>query len=87
MTIETKPLRSWGIRLISAVVAVHVAICALIGAVYVFSPAALAAGEGGELAFVALAFIATVCGFPTLAMWVNGRMLWLFSKLLGNPQP
>ncbi|MEO8644933.1 hypothetical protein [Pseudomonas sp.] len=42
----------------------------------------LAVGERGALPFVALAGVATFCGIPVMAKWINQQLLTAFSKRL-----
>lgn len=76
------PIVGWGVRLISAVIAFVATIVAAVGAVYVFAPAFLGESDAVKLFFIALAFAATLAGIPVASMWVNGRVLWAFERLL-----
>jgi hypothetical protein len=81
MNTEVKTMKGWAILVVSAVIALHVAVASCIGAAYAFVAVALGDTSDGKLALVALAGVATFSGVPVMAKWVNDRAFWAFSKL------
>jgi len=74
-------IRDWIMQLTCAGIAVTAAIAAFGGAFYAFI-VIMAVGERGALPFVALAGVATFCGIPVMAKWLNQHLLTAFSKRL-----
>lgn len=84
MNSNVKTTKDWAVRLVSAVIALHVAVGSCIGAAYAFAPAVLGGADECRLPFVVLAVVATFSGISVMGQWVNGSMLWAFSKILKN---
>lgn len=82
MNTEVKTMKGWAVQVVSAVIALHVAVASCIGAAYAFTPVVLGDTSDGKLALVALAGVATFSGVPVVARWVNDRANWAFSKLI-----